>query len=258
MRDAAGLVEVLLGRGQGVRRGCVVGLVLAARARRQRSADAGRAATASGGQRRGGAGRCSTASASHAVRPASRPATGPAHGDDRLAAGHARAVAPAGRPRAGRPARRWRRPPGPGAGPAQAKTRVSSPLRNRWQRTPPVARPLAGYSANGVTLTAPGSVPGSAVRRAGRGDHDRVGVRVERAEPDDRARRRRAGCRRCRRPSGPAGGPPPAAKCSSWASEVMKHELLVAGAQLDARRRPRRRPRAGSPPSRRGCRAPRG
>ncbi len=50
-----------------------------------------------------------------------------------------------------------------GAEPAQAKTRVSSPLRKRWQRTPPVARPLAGYSANGVTLTAPGSVPGSAV-----------------------------------------------------------------------------------------------
>ncbi|HYQ33040.1 MAG TPA: DNA gyrase subunit A, partial [Lapillicoccus sp.] len=31
-----------------------------------------------------------------------------------------------------------------GVPPAQARTRVSSPLRNRWQRTPPVARPLAG------------------------------------------------------------------------------------------------------------------
>ena len=31
-----------------------------------------------------------------------------------------------------------------GAGPAQASSRASSPLRNRWQRTPPVARPLAG------------------------------------------------------------------------------------------------------------------
>src|SRR5690348_6982288 len=49
-----------------------------------------------------------------------------------------------------------------GAVPAQAKTRVSSPLRNRWQRTPPVARPLAGYSLNGVTFTEPDSVPGSA------------------------------------------------------------------------------------------------
>src|SRR6188472_2873336 len=50
-----------------------------------------------------------------------------------------------------------------GPGPAHANTRVSSPLRKRWQRTPPVPRPLAGYSPNGVTLTAPGSVPGSAV-----------------------------------------------------------------------------------------------
>src|SRR5689334_9904796 len=50
-----------------------------------------------------------------------------------------------------------------GAVPAHAKTRVSSPLRNRWHRTPPVARPFAGYSPNGVTLTAPASVPGRAV-----------------------------------------------------------------------------------------------
>src|SRR6478609_2381628 len=49
-----------------------------------------------------------------------------------------------------------------GAAPAHARTRVSSPLRNRWQRTPPVARPLAGYSEKGATLSAPGSVPGSA------------------------------------------------------------------------------------------------
>ena len=49
-----------------------------------------------------------------------------------------------------------------GAGPAQASSRVSSPFRKRWQRTPPVARPLPGYSASGVTLTAPASVPGSA------------------------------------------------------------------------------------------------
>src|SRR5690606_25136719 len=49
-----------------------------------------------------------------------------------------------------------------GPGPAQAVTRPSSPLRNRWQRTPPVARPLAGYSTKGVTFTLPASVPGSA------------------------------------------------------------------------------------------------
>src|SRR6476659_156768 len=50
-----------------------------------------------------------------------------------------------------------------GAAPAHANTSMSSPLRKRWQRTPPVARPLPGYSANGVTLTDPASVPGSAV-----------------------------------------------------------------------------------------------
>src|SRR5690606_24036664 len=50
-----------------------------------------------------------------------------------------------------------------GPGPAQAATNASSPLRKRWARTPPVARPLAGYSVKGVTLTAPGSVPGRAV-----------------------------------------------------------------------------------------------
>src|SRR5690242_16996274 len=49
-----------------------------------------------------------------------------------------------------------------GAAPAQARISPSSPLSSRWQRTPPVARPLPGYSANGVTLTVPASVPGSA------------------------------------------------------------------------------------------------
>src|ERR1700722_10150237 len=60
--------------------------------------------------------------------------------------------------------------PAPGApkrgpGPPQAAISSSSPLRNRWQRTPPVARPLAGYSANGVTLTDAPPVPGSAPER---------------------------------------------------------------------------------------------
>src|SRR5688500_7164618 len=49
-----------------------------------------------------------------------------------------------------------------GAAPAHAKTSSSSPRRKRWQRTPPVARPFEGYSENGVTLTDPASVPGSA------------------------------------------------------------------------------------------------
>lgn len=39
-----------------------------------------------------------------------------------------------------------------GTAPAQARARQSSPLRNRWQRTPPVARPLRGYWSNGVSL----------------------------------------------------------------------------------------------------------
>ena len=50
-----------------------------------------------------------------------------------------------------------------GEGPTQASWRTSSPLRKRWQRTPPVPRPLLGYSSNGVTFTLPASVPGSAV-----------------------------------------------------------------------------------------------
>ena len=52
--------------------------------------------------------------------------------------------------------------PSAGAAPAQAMTSVSSPLRNRWQRTPPVARPLPGYSCSGVTLTLSPAAPGSA------------------------------------------------------------------------------------------------
>ena len=52
--------------------------------------------------------------------------------------------------------------PRAGPGPAQASTSTSSPLRNRWQRTPPVARPLGGYSAYGVTFTVTAAVPGSA------------------------------------------------------------------------------------------------
>src|SRR5699024_7869503 len=36
--------------------------------------------------------------------------------------------------------------------PTQAVSRAVSPFKNRCARTPPVARPLAGYSDNGVSL----------------------------------------------------------------------------------------------------------
>src|SRR6185312_10042651 len=49
-----------------------------------------------------------------------------------------------------------------GPWPAQASVSTSSPFRKRCARTPPVARPFAGYSSNGVTLTDPGEVPGRA------------------------------------------------------------------------------------------------
>ena len=49
-----------------------------------------------------------------------------------------------------------------GPWPTHASARRSCPRRRRWQRTPPVPRPLAGYSVNGVTFTDPASVPGSA------------------------------------------------------------------------------------------------
>src|SRR5918996_5924527 len=50
-----------------------------------------------------------------------------------------------------------------GAAPAQARRSVSSPRRNRWQRTPAGARPLAGDSVYEGTFTGPGCVPGRAV-----------------------------------------------------------------------------------------------
>ena len=128
----------------------------------------------------------------------------PGGGRDRLAAGDAGTVAPAGRlgqvdgaPLAAAALA--------GAAPAHAKTRASSPLRKRWQRTPPVARPLGGYSENGVTFTAPGSVPGSAVE-----EPEAVTTTASAAStaPNHATRSpRSAGRRRCRRPSGPAGAP---------------------------------------------------
>ena len=46
-----------------------------------------------------------------------------------------------------------------GERPTQARCSASSPFRKRCARTPPVARPLAGNSVNGLTLALPGSVP---------------------------------------------------------------------------------------------------
>ena len=172
------------------------------------------------------------ASACHTGRAAEPGRDRAGAGGDRLAAGHARSRRGGRWPRAGRRASRWRPRPAPGPRPAQAKTRVSSPLRNRWQRTPPVARPLGGYSENGVTLTAPGSVPGSAVEEPGRGDHDRVG-RVERAEPGTRTRRRLTRT--------PAMPPPDAALRPDLVGAEVEQlrvggdeaEGLVAGGELD-------------------------
>ena len=160
-------------------------------------------------------------SASHKPREAY--ADGPGGRGDRLCPRRTGAVPPADRPRAGRPVRRWRPRPGPGASPAQAKTSVSSPLRNRWQRTPPVARPLAGYSPNGVTLTAPGSVPGSAVV-----DPDAVTT----TEASGSTTPNQATCSPAATrtpcmppPARPCGRTPSAPKCSSWASVVMKQSV---------------------------------
>src|SRR3954451_537885 len=108
-----------------------------------------------------------------------------------------------------------------GPSPAHANTRVSSPLRKRWQRTPPVPRPLAGYSANGVTLTAPGSVPGSAVL-----EPDEVTTTAESSTSN--APKNTTDCFGASRtpamppPERPWGRTAPAAKCSSCASEVTK------------------------------------
>ena len=48
-----------------------------------------------------------------------------------------------------------------GERPTQARCSASSPFRKRCARTPPVARPLAGNSANSLTFALPGSVPSS-------------------------------------------------------------------------------------------------
>ena len=181
-RHAAGVVEVLLRRGQGV-----LGLSPASRHRSTPSQPARRASSEGAGRERPGASRHAHSLSRPADRSRrSRRRPGPAHGDDGCDPG---TPEPSRRPFAsGRStAAPLARPPRAGPGPAQANTSVSSPLRKRWQRTPPVPRPLAGYSANGVTLTAPGSVPGSAVRGAARrSPRPRESSGSKRAEGDDR------------------------------------------------------------------------
>ena len=159
-------------------------------------------------------------------------ATGPAHGRDRLAAGHARAVPPAGRPPAGRPAPRWRPRPGPGAAPAQAKTRVSSPLRKRWQRTPPVARPLAGYSRERRDLDRAGLGAGQrAWRSRRRSPRRRRRGRGRRTTPP--ARRSASRMPAMPPPERPWGRTPSAREVQQLGVGGDEAELLVAGHQLD-------------------------
>ena len=119
-----------------------------------------------------------------------------------------------------------------GAAPAQAKTRASSPLRKRWQRTPPVARPLGGYSVNGVTFTAPGSVPGSAVE-----EPEAVTTTASAASTAPNHATCSPSVTRTPAmppPERPCGRTPSAPKCSSCASEVMKHSVSSPVARSSA------------------------
>ena len=64
------------------------------------------------------------------------------------------------------------------------------PCRNRWQRTPPVARPLRGYWSNGVSLAVRLRRVVQRAARARDREHHRVHRRVDRGERDHlRARR---------------------------------------------------------------------
>ncbi len=105
--------------------------------------------------------------------------------------------------------------------PAKASTRVSSPLRKRWQRTPPVARPFGGYSAYGVTLSEPPSVPGSAPE-----EPDEVTTTPSRAgstTPKNATRAPRPSLMPAMPPAErPWGRTELAGKRSSWASLVTK------------------------------------
>ena len=116
-----------------------------------------------------------------------------------------------------------------GAGPTYATSSVSSPRRNRWQRTPPVPRPLPGYSPNGVTLTLPASVPGSALPAPAT-----VTTTLSALGVDGRRRRPTYAPAASRTPATPppdrpCGRTTDAGKCSSWASLVTKTSSLVAG-----------------------------
>ena len=51
-----------------------------------------------------------------------------------------------------------------GERPTQPNSSMSSPLRKRWHRTPPVARPLAGNAVKGVTSRTPAGVRRAAPR----------------------------------------------------------------------------------------------
>ena len=144
---------------------------------------------------------------------------------------------PGGRPPpAGRPARRVGRR-GAGPGPAQASTSTSSPLRNRWQRTPPVARPLAGYSSKGVTLTRPGRRAGQGAGAAGHGDHDRLAAVPDCRRPG-RPRRTRSPTRAgaslipamppAARPCGRTAAAPKRSSCASLVTKTSSSVLVAS------------------------------
>ena len=112
-----------------------------------------------------------------------------------------------------------------GAAPAQAKTRASSPLRKRWQRTPPVARPLARVLRERRDLDRARLGAGQRGRRAGDGDHDRRRRGSTDAEPRARDSPSASRTPAMPPPERPWGRTPSAPKCSSWASVVMKHRV---------------------------------
>jgi hypothetical protein len=140
-----------------------------------------------------------------------------------------------------------------GAGPAQAATSVSSPLRNRWQRTPPVARPLAGYSCIGVTLTLSGRRARQRARAARHRDHHGRGVgphrpggrprgrvSVHRAEPHHRcpADSRTPAMPPAARPCGRTADAGNRSSCASLVMNTSSADRCPAGPRPPPGRRP--------------------
>ena len=85
-----------------------------------------------------------------------------------------------------------------------------------------MARPLDGYSENGVTLTDPASVPGSADADPGDGDRDTPSPGSSAVNETTRAPAASL-MPAMPPPDRPCGRTWPAPKCSSWQSLVTKH-----------------------------------